>query len=279
MTRGGETVTVIDPAACFPEGPFLDDDGALYYAQFGGDCVARAKDGTVARLWEKAGSGPSAVVPFGDHLAIMAFSAGEIVLASRAGETLRVLDQDAAGRRLNGPNDAVADGRGGLYATLSGPWERAPIAGRVVHLSADHRLVEVADDLHFANGIALSGDGARLYVNESEAGRVVAFTVRPDGTLADRRLFLRLSDAGEGPDAYPDGIKLGPDGHLYIGLFNRGAIVVVDEAGRHLRTIEIDTMAAPNLCFSPDGGTLYVAAVDDTRAPPYPGRMLAVPNR
>jgi len=67
--------------------------------------------------------------------------------------------QDASGAPLVGPNDGTPDGVGGAYFTLSGPWESGPIVGRIVHLTADGTLNEVADDLHSANGITKGADG------------------------------------------------------------------------------------------------------------------------
>jgi gluconolactonase len=136
----------------------------------------------------------------------------------------------------------------------------------------------VADDLHYANGLVMSADGARLYVNESEAGRVISFAVAPDGSLSDRRLFVRVAmvDEGSGAGAYPDGIKLGPDGNLWIGQYSSGRIVVVTPAAELVRVVEVPSPAAPNLAFSPDGKAIYVMAVDNLAGPPYQGTVYKV---
>jgi sugar lactone lactonase YvrE len=111
----------------------------------------------------------------------------------------------------------------------------------------------------------------------SEAGRVITFKIGADGTLSDRRLFVRLTSLGEPADAYPDGIKLGPDGNLYIGQYSAGRILMVDTAGKLLRTIDVPSPAAPNMTFSGDGKTLYVTAVDDKNNAPYRGKVYAMP--
>jgi sugar lactone lactonase YvrE len=116
-------------------------------------------------------------------------------------------------------------------------------------------------------------------VNESEAGRVITFAVREDGSLADRRLFVRLTALEEPVDAYPDGIKLGPDGNLYIGQYNVGRILVVTTEGKLVRKLEVPSPAAPNLTFGPDGSTVYVMAVDDTQDAPYKGKVYAIANQ
>jgi len=75
------------------------------------------------------------------------------------------------------------------------------------------------------------------------------------GSLSDRRHFLRLFsvDPTSGPDASPDGLKLGPDGNFYIGQYPNGRIIVADAEGKFVRAIDVPSAAAPNLAFSPDG--------------------------
>ena len=47
--------------------------------------------------------------------------------------------------------------------------------------------------------------------------------------------------------------------------------------GKLLRTIEVPSAAAPNLAFSPEEDMIYIAAVDDVSAAPWPGKVYAVP--
>jgi len=269
--------TVINDGASFPEGPVVVD-GKLLYAEYGAHRVTQWDGKTNTTLWSQDGCGPSAIVPMGSNFAITCYDSGQLVVISADGTTKASFDADAAGGALVGPNDGTPDGHGGIYFSTSGPWESAPIVGRVLHLSADGKPIEVADDLHYANGIALSSDGTLLYVNESEAGRVITFKVGDDGSLSEHRLFVRLTALDEPVGAYPDGIKLGPDGNLYIGQYSSGRIVVVDLEGKLVRKIEVSSPAAPNLTFSADGATIYVMAVDDTANPPYKGTVYSVPN-
>ena len=82
-----------------------------------------------------------------------------------------------------GPNDFVADATGGVFMSASGPWETAPIVGKILYRAPDGSLRTVADDLHYANGLALSPDGRTLYCSETYAYRIVAFDVGEDGSL------------------------------------------------------------------------------------------------
>ena len=268
---------VIDGDASFPEGPYWAD-GKLFYAEYGSHEISVWDGTSVATLWREEGCGPSAVMPYQDGMLVTCYDNGTYVKIDAEGASQQVWDKDSTGAALVGPNDLTADGQGGAYVTASGPWESGPIVGKVYHLTAGGALTPVADDLHYANGIQLSADGTRLYVNESEAGRVISFAVAADGSLSDRRLFVRLTDLGEPVGAYPDGIKLGPDGNLYIGLYSAGRIVVVTPEGTLVNKLEVPSPAAPNLTFGSDGKTVYVMAVDDQANPPYQGKVYQIAN-
>jgi len=222
---------VIDPEAWFPEGPFVRD-GVLTYVEYARGTVKTWDGTTLSTLWTQEGCGPSAVAPFGENLIVTCYDSGTLAVISTTGETLASHAADSDGAALMGPNDIAADGRGGVWVTASGPWESAPIVGKVYALApGDAAPRAVADDLHYANGVALGPDG-RLYVAESEAGRIVSFAAGADSALSDRRLFVRLfaADPGSGPGAYPDGIEFDAAGNLWIGQYSSGRILAVAPA-------------------------------------------------
>ncbi len=277
LTAAAQDLTVINPKSAFPEGPVVVGD-LLYYVQYG-DSKVMTWDGKENQVfWEQEGCGPSAIVVYGEGFLVTCYDSGSLATLTKDGKTAGSIDKDSAGDGLLGPNDATSDGKGGLYVTASGPWESAPIVGKVYHLDAAGSLAPVANDLHYANGIALSPDGTLLYVVESEAGRVITFAVGADGSLSDRRSFvvIRRVDPASGVDAYPDGMKIGPDGKIYIGQYSLGRIVVVDTAGAFVEAYDVPSPAAPNLAFSKDGKTIYVMAVDEVNEAPYWGKVYAL---
>lgn len=269
-----EDIIVINPRALFPEGPVMADD-MLYYTEYSGHTVMRWDGKENKQVWKQEGCGPSAVIPMGENFAITCYDSGKLAVISKDGKDVASYDKDESGAALVGPNDGAPDGKSGIYFTTSGPWEAGPIVGRVMHLSGDGKLTEAANDLHYANGIVFGAD-KRLYVNESEAGRVISFAVDGEGKLGDRRLFIRLFALGEPADAYPDGIKLGPDGNFYIGEYSAGNILVVAPDGKLVTKHTVPSPASPNLTFSADGKTMYVMAVDNKTAAPYEGKVYAV---
>jgi gluconolactonase len=270
-------IRVINSRAAHPEGPVFID-GRLYYAESGSHTINVWDGSSNIVFWRGDGCGPLAVLPLGPDLVVACNSNNTIARVARDGKTVATYDRDKDGGSLQGPNDFAADGKGGVYFTVSGPRETAPIIGKIFHMVEDGTITEVANDLHYPSGLVLGADG-RLYVSESEAGRVISFAIRDDGTLTDRRQFVRLGvvDPAAGINAYPDGLKLGPDGNFYIGLYSQGRIVVVDKNGEFVRAIDVPSPAAPNVAFSPDGKMLYVTAIDDKVNAPYLGKIYEVP--
>ncbi len=271
-TDTAANVTVIDAEAFFPEGPVWHD-GALWYVEYAGNTLMRWDGAELTEAWSRDGCGPSAALPFGEGFLITCYDSGEIAHASPTGETLAVVAADGAGAPFVGPNDFTADGAGGAWMTASGPWASEPIAGKVYHIAPDLTVTLAADDLHYANGIAQAG--STLFVAESEAARIVAFDIGDGMALSNRRLFVRIGqiDEASGPWAYPDGLKIGPDGNIWAGSYAAGRLVAITPEGTLAGAIDVPGATAPNLAFGPNG-EIYVMTVDQTDAAPYAGRVL-----
>ena len=269
-------ITVVDDHALFPEGPIMVD-GNLYFVEYGAGKVTEFDGNSLSEFWMQEGSGPSAIAKFGDGFLVTGYDNNSMILVDKNGQTVKNVTADSSGTPMMGPNDIALDGKGGAYFSLSGGWESAPIVGKIGHMSPDGSVTIVADDLHYPNGLVLSADASTLFVNETYANRIIRFAVNPDGTLGQRSLFVRMGDIGQAYDGEPDGIKLGPDGNLYVGLYSIGRIVVLDpETGALIKEIDVPSAAAPNLTFSADGKTMYVTAVDQKDAAPWKGTVYAV---
>jgi len=180
-----------------------------------------------------------------------------------------------------GHNDFASDGHGGVYLSASGVYDiKAPITGAVLHMSADGKtLTEVADTIHYSNGLTLDKGQRHLLVAEMLAGRVLSFPIGADGKLGPRTVWARLQDlAAPTPheDAYngPDGLKLGSDGCYYIAQNGSGRVLVVDEDRKLVRTIEVATPYVTNIAFGPDGANIvFVTGAFEQWKPPYPGAV------
>jgi gluconolactonase len=194
VAHDGDTpeLKVINKGVAFPEGPVYKGN-TLYYAGYGGTGVI-AWDGEQNRvIFNEKNCGPNSVANLGDDLLVACYDGNSLVHIKTDGTVVGRADKATNGSAIVGPNDLASDGQGGVYATASGPWETDPIVGKVFHVSPDLKVTELANDVHYANGIVVAPDGKRLLVGESEAQRIISFAINDDGTLSDRRLFLRLN--------------------------------------------------------------------------------------
>jgi gluconolactonase len=274
------SVGAIDPSAHYPESPVWRD-GQLSYVEYSTGNIKRW-DGTQMRVfWHRESCGPSGLIAFRDHWLIACYDDNSIVEIDAAGKQVRVSRVDSGGRPFTGPNDFAADGHGGVYFSASGVYDiKAPISGALFHIAADGKAIsEVANTLHYPNGLTLTRDGGHLLVAEMLAGRILAFPVGTDGMLGARTVWARLRDLAPptpSEDAYngPDGLKLGPDGNYYIAQNGSGRVLVVSEDKKLVRSIEVPTPFVTNLAFGATGtGSVFVTGVFDEWKAPYAGAV------
>jgi sugar lactone lactonase YvrE len=280
------SVRVLNADAHYPEGPIWYQD-KLYYVEYDRNAVM-TWDGKNNRLFSyQKGCGHSAVVPTaqGEFLATC-YDNGTIGRIAADGANLPPYTRDKDGNVFVGPNDFAPDGRGGIYFSCSGSHGDA-IDGKVFYLSPDGTISLKAADVHNANGLAVSKDGAILYVVETDENRLLKFKIGPDGSLSDRRIFVNLDDlVNHAVHIWPDGVKIDSRGQIYIGQSARetrvpyaGVIFVVDDKGKTLRSLTLPSLQVPNFAFSPDEKTLYVTAVDQIDKSPYLGKLYSIANR
>lgn len=274
-------VELIEAHARYPEGP-LWDQGRLLYVEYAGDGIKMWDGRESKEYWRKDHCGASGLIFFGDrHLLVACYDGNYLVELDAHGQEVRTLSSDSSGKPFTGPNDLTADGHGGVYFSASGAYEiKAPITGSVLHVSAGGRDIrEVANTIHYSNGLTLSKDGRHLLVAEMLAGRILSFPIQPDGTLGPRVVWARLQDLAPPTaheDAYngPDGMKLGPDGNYYIAQNGSGRVLVVSEDKKLVRTIDVPTPYVTNLAFGPAGAdTLYITGAFEQWKAPFPGAV------
>jgi sugar lactone lactonase YvrE len=137
------------------------------------------------------------------------------------------------GAPINGINEMVADGHGGMFCgtvDIEKIIEGQPTRpATLYHLAPDGTARVAADGLGFANGLMLSPDGKRLYYCDTFDG-VYAFDVSPDLELSHRRRLLGKEDA--------DGMALDAEGNLLVTGYKSGAIVRLSPEGQELGSIE-----------------------------------------
>ena len=273
-------IVVIDAMPAYPEGP-LWMDGKLLYVEYAGPGIKMWDGGRAGIYWRGEHCGASGLIAFRrNHLLVACYDANTLVELDETGTAIRTIDKDIAGKPFIGPNDFTADGGGGVYVSASGVYDvKAPISGTILHLSVDGTLVEVANLIHYPNGLTLSRDRSNLLVAEMLAGRILSFKVNAGGTLGERSVWARMQDLAPPTaheDAYngPDGVKLGPDGNYYIAHNGSGRVLVVNADKKLLRIIKVPTPYVTNVNFGANGAaTLYITGVFDPNKAPFTGAV------
>jgi gluconolactonase len=161
------------------------------------------------------------------------------------------------GKKLNSPNDVVVKSDGTIWFTdpTYGGHKDLQIAGHNVYRfdPASKGLTAVATDSDQPNGLAFSPDESKLYVADSgKPKHVRVFDVKPDGTLADPKVFCKI-DKGA-----PDGIRVDAEGRLWSSAAD-GVHIFSADAKLIAKILLPETCA--NLCFGgPQGNELYMTA-------------------
>lgn len=252
------------------EGPACDAQGNVYAVNFArqhtiGKVTPEGKAEVFVTLPGKSvGNG----IVFDRHgLMYVADYAGHNVL--RIEPKTRKIIVFAHADDMNQPNDLAIAPDGTLYASDPN-WGKN--TGQLWRIDTAGKISRLADGMGTTNGIEVSPDGKTLYVNESEQRNVWAFTLAPDGTLANKRLVIRFADHGM------DGMRCDADGNLYITRYGKGTVVKLSPDGKILREVDVLGSSPSNLCFGgPDGRTVYVTEVQHQRLVQFrvdrPGRM------
>ena len=184
-----------------------------------------------------------------------------VIVSSRDGRLLRREPDGSlvthADLGETGWNDIVVDGRGNAYVNRIGfnPMAAEEFTPGFVHLATAAGWVrQVADDIAFPNGMAVSPDNATLIVADSYRHHLVAFDIGADGGLSDRRVW---ADLGDGT---PDGICGDAQTAVWYADVPNHRCARVIEGGAVLQTVALDRGCFACALGGPDGTTLFVVA-------------------
>lgn len=175
-------------------------------------------------------------------------------------------------------NEIVVDGRGNAYLNNIGfDFPAGPTApGSIALVGPDGSARQVAEDVWFPNGMAVTPDNGTLIVAESYRNRLTAFDIAEDGSLTNRRVW---ADLGED---VPDGICLDAEGAVWYADVPHRHAVRVREGGEVLQTVELDRGCFACALGGPAGRTLFLVATEwrgptETGAAERTGQVLTVP--
>jgi sugar lactone lactonase YvrE len=233
----------------FAEGPRWRE-GRLWFSEIEQDCVMTVDLGgrseVVAHVPRPSGLG---FLP-GGSLLVASMRTRQLFQVDAAGPRTAV-DLSAYGESLN---DMVVapDGRAWVDAYRPGPPLSLPVnddgsprtmsgdinryyvnglgvspnlVGSIICVDPDGTARPVAEEIEYPNGLGITPDGRTLVASVSHAGQLLAFTIRPDGSLSDRRVWAPL------PGRHPDGLCFDAEGAAWVGCVATSAFIRVREGG------------------------------------------------
>ena len=240
------------------EGPAVGPDGALYVVNF-------AREGTIGRVRAKPdGSGAAelfATLPAGSIGNGIRFLAdGRMLVADYKGHRLLAVSPGGAIsiyaelRSAHQPNDIAAAPDGMVYAS-DPDWKGG--GGRIWRIDRAGQAEILEDNMGTTNGIEISPDGRRLYVNESVQRRIWVYDRSAAGTIGNKRLFADFPDFGL------DGMRTDVDGNLYVARHGAGTVAIFAPDGTLKREVALKGKLPSNIAFGGrDGCSVYVTLQD-----------------
>ena len=161
-----------------------------------------------------------------------------------------------------GFNDLTTDAVGRIYVgslafrVFGGD---APKPGHLHRINLDGSVETLSDGVMLTNGLGFSPDGRRALPLRLPRARVRVYDVAADGTVGPWRLFASL---GQGRRA--DGLKVAPDGSVWVADARGGRVAVFDPDGSHRMDVTVPLPMVTSLCFGGDDlRDLYVVTGSD----------------
>jgi len=252
LVEAGAEVKKLAGGFQFTEGPTCDAEGNIYFTDIPNERIHKwSIEGKLSTFREDSGRANGLDFDREGNLVVCEGGNRRVTSIAPDGE-VTVLATSYQGKKLNSPNDLWIDPRGGIYFTdpRYGSQEDLQLDGFYVFYipPGGDKLTCVVDDLVKPNGVVGTPDGRLLYVADEAGSKTYVYRIRPDGSLADRRLIAPVGS---------DGMTLDEQGNIYL---TRGVVHVYSPQGTKLTTIEVPESPS-NVCFGgPDRRTLFITA-------------------
>lgn len=184
-------------------------------------------------------------------------ASSSILLMNTAGQVIKTLASGYNGKPFNGPNDLIADKKGGVYFTDPDFFLTTPPQDKtaVYYVDSTGNVTRVIDELVKPNGLILSPDGTKLYADETENKYLYSWDVAADGSVSGKIIFAELQF---GAGSYADGMAVDVKGNIYVAG-DRG-IQVFSPQGEAITTIAVPERPSNCDFGGIDFKTLFITA-------------------
>jgi gluconolactonase len=250
----------------FTEGGALAGDGSILFSDIG-DRIMRfdPKTGAVSVFREPSGRANGLIFdPKGRLVAAEGANTGggRRVSVTEPDGTVRTLADRYQGKRFNSPNDVAVDRHGRVYVSdprYVGSEPRELDFEAVFRIDPDGAVERLETTAKKPNGLAVSPDGATLYVADNGPARraLLALDLGADGRVSNPRVLHEF-----GASRGIDGMTVTTDGRIVAaaGSGPTAGVHVFSPAGKPLGVIPVPEPPTNVEFGGPDRTTLYVTA-------------------
>jgi len=255
----GATLVKVDSGYQFVEGPVWNDSLGLLFSDIWPEKIY---------VWSPATKTSSIYLYPSDSSNGLTYDReGRLVLTQMAerrvsrqekNRTITVLASKFNGKRFNSPNDIVAKSDGSIFFTdpdWNTPKGQAKEMGfqGLFRISPTGTLSLLDSTFDKPNGICLSPDEKKLYVNATSQGRIYVWDIVDDSILTNKKQFNSTLLGG-----YPDGMKADSAGNIYST--GAGNVWIFSPTGTLLDKIAIPESPTNLAWGDADRKTLYITA-------------------
>jgi gluconolactonase len=199
VVAAGTPVKVIKDGFNGSEGPIALPDGSVIFSETNASRTIRIDPGgAVSTFLENTGGANGMSFDsdgrlFATHVP---FGATKVSIIYPKGKETLIVD-NYQGKPFGRANDLTVAKNGAIYFTDSAnptpaPPTPLPLPPAFYYIAPGSRTaVQVLSDVEFPNGVVLSRDERTLYLNNTNGEYLIAFDVKPDGSLTNRRNFAQ----------------------------------------------------------------------------------------
>jgi xylono-1,5-lactonase len=242
------------------EGPRVDDQNRLCFSDIpNGGVFRRSPDGKIETLIAgRKGVGGIAINQAGGIVC----SGRGLIYWNEATGTSRDLFIEWDGKPLKGLNDLQPDDQGSIYVgslEFDALSDQKPIPGNLFRVDPDGKVTKLYEGIEVTNGLGFSPDRKLLYHADSTTQAIWAYDVKPDRSVADRRIFAKV------PEGWPDGLAVDAEGGVFVATVKSGEVVRFKANGTIDFRLKIPAKFVTSLTFGgADLRDLYIVTADNT---------------
>lgn len=269
---------ILDAKAIVGEGPVWDHRQALlYWVDIMHGHLHVYDPQTNKDVVHEIGQYIGAAVPRENGGLVMALQHG-FAFYDTSSENLEMIhdpEQHMPGNRFN---DGKCDPAGRFWAGTMEIEEQNP-TGSLYYLNPDLHVQKKLSNIHISNGLAWSGDHAKMYFIDTLTYKVQCFAYEiTTGEIQYERDVVKIDRKKMGA---PDGMTIDAEDNLWVAMYDGGKVCCFDpDTGTLLEQIAVPAKKSSSCAFGGENlDTLFITSIGrdtDAQTDPYAGGLFAI---